>query len=78
MTREELVNLLKESIVTITFLKKDGTKRAMKATLQDSFIPTLKGSNHKRNNDVIPVIDTEINQWRSFRLDSILKVETGD
>jgi hypothetical protein len=74
MTRENIINILRNSEATVTFLKKDGSKRVMKCTLRPDVLPALKGSNHKKNEDVLPVWDLEKNAWRSFRLDSIIKI----
>lgn len=74
-SREELVNLLRGHEVTVTFTKVNGDKRVMKCTLMPQILPDLKGSNHKRNEEVLPVWDLEKQAWRSFRLDSLEKVE---
>lgn len=74
MTREAIINILRNSEVIVTFLKKDGTKRKMLCTLKPEVLPPLKGSNHARNEEVLPVWDLEKNAWRSFRLDSIIKI----
>ena len=65
----------------ITFTKKDGTERAMRCTLAESRIPadkTPKGSEEKSSQTTgfaVRVFDTEVNEWRSFRWDSVTKVE---
>ena len=73
MNRDALVNLLKKGIVEVVFMKKDSTIRRMLCTLHSSKLPELKGSNHKRNKEVIPVWDLEKEAWRSFRIDSIIE-----
>jgi len=79
MLREDLISILQNSVAVVTFVKKNGELRKMKCTLQSDTLPDLVGSNHKRNYDVLPVWDLEVNDgagaWRSFRLDSIEDVE---
>lgn len=76
--REEIKKQLKESIMRITFEKKDGTNRVMLATLRNDYIePILKPTtNHRKPNpDVCCVFDVEKNEFRSFRWDSLISWE---
>ena len=70
--------LLKNEIVTLTFTKKDGTERVMKATLKEEFLPAdTEGwisKNRKHNEDALAVWDTESQGWRAFRWDSLKSV----
>lgn len=75
MDREWLADILSKTEAIVTFMKKDGTLRVMQCTLKSEYLPALKGSNHKRSDEVLPVWDIEKSAWRSFRLDSIEKVE---
>ena len=75
MNREELHETLKDSIVTVTFTKKNGELRKMTCTLLEDYLPPLEGSSAKRNPSVMPVWDLEKDAWRSFRIDSIIEVE---
>jgi len=68
----------------ITFTKKDGTERAMRCTLVESKIPAEKqpksqasDSEVVKNGDgsAVRVFDTEKAEWRSFRWDSVTKLE---
>lgn len=75
--KKEMVNVLKESVATVTFTKKDGTERVMKATLQTEFLPIQKPKKEgtvarKPNDEVIAVFDTEKKEFRSFRIDSVI------
>ena len=73
---------LKSGLVTVTFIKKDGTERVMKCTtdptlimFKDPSIVESKGpSTRKVNEDVMPVYDLESSAWKSFRWDSIKQV----
>ena len=86
--QEELKNwidgLLHEGVVVIEFEKKDGTKRRMKCTLNHEYIsenyvaPEKKTERTKTPSvGVLSGLDTEINEWRSIRVDSILAIEFG-
>lgn len=66
--------LLTTEVVTITFIKADGTERVMKATLKEDAIPVSDnktGRTRAPNDEVVSVVDTEIGEWRSIRFDSI-------
>jgi hypothetical protein len=76
--KDWLRTLLKEDVVSITFIKKDGSERIMKCTLLESKIPSEfapKGSEKTKSDEVLPVFDVESDGWRSFRWDSIRKIE---
>jgi hypothetical protein len=65
----------------ITFTKKDGTERSMRCTLVESRIPQDKTPKSEQtpasqtSGSAVRVFDTELNEWRSFRWDSVTKVE---
>jgi hypothetical protein len=67
--------ILQEGVVTITFTKKDGDERVIKATLKEDLIPEEmipKGtSTRKKSEESQSVFDVEKDEWRSFRWDSI-------
>ena len=76
--KDWLRTLLKESVVGITFIKKDGSERLMQCTLSETKIPSEfapKGSEKAKSDEVLPVFDVENDGWRSFRWDSIKKIE---
>ena len=67
-----------KSGLCVTFTKKDGSERLMWCTLSESKIPSEfapKGSEKAKSDEVLPVFDVESDGWRSFRWDSIKKVE---
>jgi hypothetical protein len=71
-----------KSGVCVTFTKKDGSERKMQCTLIESKIPTdkrPKGTSESENTSTagsaVRVFDTEVGEWRSFRWDSVTKVE---
>ena len=83
-TRQELLELLSDEIVDVTFDKLSGDERTMKCTLIPSMLPPAqrddKLSQTKIRNledkvFVVWAIDIEPNAWRSFRYDRVKKVE---
>lgn len=74
--RTWLHGLLNEGIVTVEFEKKDGSLREMKCTLKDTPVVEKKTETvRKPNNEVMSVFDVDLQEWRSFRLDSLKKIE---
>lgn len=49
MIKEELLEVLKESELVVTFKKKDGTERVMKCTKSFNIIPEDKHPKTERN-----------------------------
>lgn len=83
-TRQELLDLLADEIVNVTFDKLSGDERTMKCTLIPSMLPKAerddKLSQTKIRNledkvFVVWCIDIETPAWRSFRYDRVKKVE---
>lgn len=78
--QDSLTNRLKTEIVQITFDKVDGTRRVMKCTLDEAYIAVHAESREKTENTrkakegVLVVFDTEKNDWRSMRVDSIVEI----
>ena len=75
MNRETLIKNLQQNAMRITFTKVNGDERIMDCTLQEHMIPETSGSNRKENEEVLPVLDINKGEWRSFRVDSVTKVE---
>jgi hypothetical protein len=76
--REWLRGLLRDEKVTITFTKKDETERVMVCTLKEEKIPSEKSPKNtgkSESDDAIAVFDLEKQDWRSFRFDSVKKIE---
>ena len=83
-TKEDLVKLLKEKVVTVKFKKKDDTIRKMVCTLSEDYLPEpepLAEGEVKRtkkdNPNTLPVWDLEKLAWRSFRVDSVVEYESN-
>jgi hypothetical protein len=84
ITKEELVKLLKEKVVTVKFKKKDDSIRKMVCTLSEEYLPqpeeVVEGSEKrtkKENPNTLPVWDLEKLAWRSFRVDSVVECEAN-
>jgi len=73
--KQELKDLLKKKIVSVTFLKTDKTERKMLCTLKEEILPVVESKEPKRtkkdNDNVLAVWDLEKEAFRSFRVDSV-------
>tara|TARA_R110000772_G_scaffold99174_2_gene198842 strand:- start:6976 stop:7233 length:258 start_codon:yes stop_codon:yes gene_type:complete len=74
--RQDVLTELHNGVCTVTFEKVNGDFRVMKATLHPSYLPQPVVNEEtqpvrKVNPDVCTVWDTEVNDWRAFRFDSI-------
>ena len=86
--RDWVRSLLQKDIVTVSFIKADGTVRDMQCTLDWAKIPEdkhpgqpsvdgiIKESKQRKQPDEhsLRVFDTEKQEWRSFRFDRLQKV----
>lgn len=79
ITREDLVDRLKQSVVNVVFTKADGSERTMNCTLKLENIPEDQHPKGviKSESDQIRVFDTDIREWRSFNFSSV-KTVNGD
>lgn len=80
-TREELVKLLNEEVVNVTFTKLDGDERTMTCTLRENYLPEAKKGDPLSQTKIrnleektVVVWDVNANGWRSFRYDRVKKV----
>ena len=77
MSRNVILNFLRGGVVNLSFTKvKDGEVRKMRATMKMENIPEDKRPKTDKppaNEDVAcRVFDLDLNEWRSFRYDSLL------
>ena len=76
LNRDEIVAALKVGVVDVEFNKTDGSVRGMSATLLEEYIPPKPEgtgtSTRKQNPNVVAVIDVDLGEWRSFRIDSLV------
>ena len=74
-----LKSLMRDMVITVTFTKKDGTDRVMNCTLNEDSIPVearpTGNSTTQIANSAVRVFDVDKSEWRSFRWDSIKRVE---
>jgi hypothetical protein len=78
MTQAELVTLLKQHVLEITFTKVNGEQRVMPCTLREDRLPprepVLEGSVSNRRpgpSGNVSVYCTDKNEWRSFRFENL-------
>jgi len=81
-TKAELVELLKNNIVEVTFTKLNGDERVMPCTLKEDLLPPAKKDEpitqkkvREVSEAVIPVWAIESNGFRSFRYDRVKSVK---
>jgi hypothetical protein len=77
--KADLKKLLHENTLSVLFTKKDGTQRAMLCTLKADLLPVVDRQEgdevkkeRKESEESIRVWDLEKQDWRSFRIDSII------
>ena len=81
MERQILIDTLRSGIHTVTFKKIDGTERTMPCTLDESIIPppvdtvTEKKVPRNINPETLRVFVTDIQQWRSFRVENLISIQ---
>jgi hypothetical protein len=75
-TKETIAEQLRKGIMDIQFVKKDGSLREMRCTLNEKYLPemTKSESTKKENPDVLAVWDIDSNGWRSFIVKQIVFV----
>jgi hypothetical protein len=74
--------MLRNNIVTVTFTKVNGEERTMKCTLMAEYVPNAPSNNgqvllQESESKAVSVWDTEVNGWRSFRVDSVKSISMG-
>ena len=74
MTREEMINELREKTCRVIFKKVNGEERDMQCTLQESILPTreLSTKPKKANDSVLAVFDINKKEFRSFRVENVI------
>lgn len=80
MNREVMIENLHRGVCQVLFEKKDGSMRTMNCTLNPDRLPSrqvlTEVSPTPPNPDTIRVFDTDLNEWRSFRVDSVRSFNT--
>ncbi len=78
-TRDDMAKFLATGKAVVKFTKVDGTERVMNCTTMNDLIPTdqrpipvAEGAiPRKESVETLRVFDTDIQAWRSFRVDSV-------
>ena len=86
LTREDVVEMLRNDVATVTFTKADGTERVMECTLLNEVLtqrvpvglatqaPKPEKKKKAPNPHTLAVYDVPADGWRSFRLDSVKSI----
>ena len=77
---EEVLEKLHSGICKVTFTKVDGTERTIKCTLQAELLPVREAKEDaliraKSSTDSISVFETDLQEWRSFKLANLKSIE---
>lgn len=81
MRRSTMLKKLHENVCKVTFTKANGENRVMNCTLKPDVLKEVLGETYEDNaesrdtNEVITVMDTDKNNWRRFRVDSVTSFE---
>ena len=83
MNREDYVRELKNGICSVVFEKVNGEQRQMNCTLSANHLPVSVDKGYEDSESVsrriseetIPVWDVALQEWRSFRVHSVLEFE---
>lgn len=81
MNRKWFEELLVDHVVTISFVKKDGSNRNMRCTLMPEWLPVkldvkedTEKTKRSKSESSIAVFDLENDGWRAFSLDSVKSI----
>lgn len=77
MNKQEIIDTLKDSVCEVTFTKVNGEVRTLPCTLRTDVLPERESQKtpRKTNSEVVAVWATDIGEWRSFRVDSVKRIE---
>jgi hypothetical protein len=81
-TKENLIDMLRNNVVTVTFTKVNGEERTMQCTLMAEYVPNAPTNNgqvllQESESKAVSVWDTQANGWRSFRVDAVKSIKIG-
>ena len=82
MQKSDIVSVLQSNICDVKFTKVNGEERLMRCTLKKDLLPEPVASDAEINrnrapNDSVQVVwDLEKTGWRSFRVDSVIDIQT--
>jgi Na+-translocating ferredoxin:NAD+ oxidoreductase RnfG subunit len=82
MTKDEILEMLKNGVYTVTFTKVNGEQRSMPCTLMESMLPKANKSDpitqkkvREINDKVVAAWCVDKNEFRSFRVENVIKME---
>jgi hypothetical protein len=79
LDRDEMKSRLREGVCNVTFTKVNGETRVMKCTLNESIVPLATEAEiakpRKENDSIVAAWDLDKQDWRSFRVDSVVAFE---
>jgi len=84
MTREQLVDILKNNVCNITFTKLNGEVRVMPCTLREDIVPVYErktpvkesvAPKEVKPNPTLSVWCIDKKEWRSFRVENVTNIE---
>lgn len=76
--KKDISAFLNSGLCRVTFMKKDGSVRTVTGTLLRDLIPedkSPKGTDRVHNVEVQPIYEVDLDEWRSFRWDSVISYE---
>ena len=81
-TKENLIDMLRNNVVTVTFTKVNGEERTMKCTLMAEYVPNAPTNNgqvllQESAAKTVSVWDVKAQGWRSFRIANVKNVSVG-
>jgi hypothetical protein len=80
LTKEQIIEALKHSVCEVTFTKVNGEVRTMPCTLKEDVVPVYERKTpvkeaSTKESVTLSVWCVDKAAWRSFRVDSVTKVE---
>ena len=81
LSRDEIVNTLRQGVYEVTFNKVNGEQRVMPCTLKEDLLPAatqkevVSETSKERKGDAISVWCTDAQAWRSFKLANFISIK---
>ena len=67
----EIKDMLRNHVVEVRFVKKNGEVRDMLCTLMEDIIPETNGKRRNLPENMLTVFDIENNGWRTINLETL-------
>jgi hypothetical protein len=81
LSRDEIINTLRQGVYEVTFNKVNGEQRVMPCTLKEDLLPAatqkeaVSETAKERKGDAISVWCTDAQAWRSFKLANFISIK---